>query len=268
MSKTRLRYAPDNDYYSVLGVSPDAALDEINRAYRNLAKEVHPDRNPDRQEWAHQQFQRINDAKDVLCDPVLRREYNEKRTQYLQGDKPSLVYDRSSRTRNMSYKEASRAAWSKRNRSTPIGPRNLFLASLIILALSWGFRLTQEPTRGARGSRRTPSALPACDPNAQIQSPTSGETIDNNLNVVGTAAGSNFDSYSVLLGSRLAGASQDIWIPLEEWIDQPVQNGALISQSTLETLKNNIHGQFQLRLLVRQTDGSFMPPCDVSIVVS
>src|SRR5688572_2049437 len=145
MSKQKLRYNPDNDFYAVLGVKPDAALDEINRAYRKIAKDVHPDRNPDRQEWAHQEFQRINDAKDVLTDSALGREYNEKRLLYFEGDKGSSYYERSKRSRNVSYQEASRAAWSKRNRSAHIGPRNLFVASLIVLALSGVARVMQEP---------------------------------------------------------------------------------------------------------------------------
>lgn len=71
-----LRYDPYNDYYFVLGVLPTATADELQRAYRLRAKQVHPDLNPDRVEWANEQFQRLNAAYDVLGNPSLRIEYD------------------------------------------------------------------------------------------------------------------------------------------------------------------------------------------------
>ena len=56
------------DPYKVLGVSPDATDEEIKRAYRNLAKQYHPDRNPGDQEAARR-MQEINAAYEQIKNP-------------------------------------------------------------------------------------------------------------------------------------------------------------------------------------------------------
>ncbi len=63
------------DYYKVLGVSKDASQDEIKRAFRNLAKQYHPDRNPNDSE-AETKFKEINEAYEVLSDTTKRSNYD------------------------------------------------------------------------------------------------------------------------------------------------------------------------------------------------
>ncbi len=80
--RKRIHYDPSNDLYAVLGVQPSATPDDLRHSFRQRAKEVHPDRNPDKSNWAHDQFERLNDAYDILSDTTLRAEYDEKRRRY------------------------------------------------------------------------------------------------------------------------------------------------------------------------------------------
>src|SRR5215472_14835892 len=63
-----------NDYYGILGVRRDADADEIKRAYRRLARELHPDVNPD--PHTQERFKEITQAYEVLSDPEKRQMYD------------------------------------------------------------------------------------------------------------------------------------------------------------------------------------------------
>ncbi len=69
--------ADKRDYYEVLGVSRDASADEIKKAYRKLAKQYHPDLNPDDKEGAEAKFKEASEAYEILSDPDKKSRYDQ-----------------------------------------------------------------------------------------------------------------------------------------------------------------------------------------------
>ena len=73
----------EKDFYKELGVSSEASADEIKRAYRKLARDLHPDTNPD--PAAADRFKAVSEAHSVLSDPAKRKEYDETRRLFAGG---------------------------------------------------------------------------------------------------------------------------------------------------------------------------------------
>jgi DnaJ-class molecular chaperone len=72
----RMRF--ERDYYGLMGLDPDATEEEIRKAYRRLALQWHPDRNPDNPQAADR-FKEISEAYAVLIDPAKRHTYDRAR---------------------------------------------------------------------------------------------------------------------------------------------------------------------------------------------
>ncbi len=64
------------DYYKILGIEKTASEEDIKKAYRKLARQLHPDLNPNDKD-AHHKFQQVNEANEVLSDPEKRKKYDQ-----------------------------------------------------------------------------------------------------------------------------------------------------------------------------------------------
>ena len=64
------------DYYNILGIDKKASEEDIKKAYRKLARKLHPDLNPNDKE-AHKKFQAVNEANEVLSDKEKRKKYDQ-----------------------------------------------------------------------------------------------------------------------------------------------------------------------------------------------
>jgi curved DNA-binding protein len=75
------------DYYTTLGVTREATDDEVKKAFRKLARLYHPDVAKDKK-TAEAKFKEINEANEVLSDPVKRKKYDELGAHWQEGGRP------------------------------------------------------------------------------------------------------------------------------------------------------------------------------------
>lgn len=89
------------DYYEVLGINKNANEDDIKKAYRKLARKLHPDLNPNDKD-AHAKFQKINEANEVLSDPDKRKKYDQYGEHWEHGEEHEQAQRAQRRQRNTS----------------------------------------------------------------------------------------------------------------------------------------------------------------------
>lgn len=95
------------DYYKILGVDKNVSADDIKKAYRKLARKLHPDLNPDDKE-AHKNFQELNEANEVLSDPEKRAKYDK----YGENWKHSEEYDKTQQYQQQRGGGGGQQQWS------------------------------------------------------------------------------------------------------------------------------------------------------------
>jgi len=101
------------DYYKILGIDKNATQEDIKKAYRKLARKLHPDLNPDDKD-AHKKFQELNEANEVLGDPEKRKKYD----QYGKDWKHADAYEQA--------KQQSYASGGQYAGGNPFGGQNPF----------------------------------------------------------------------------------------------------------------------------------------------
>lgn len=118
------------DYYEVLGISRAAGIAEIRSAFKSLAKQYHPDRNPGNKE-AEELFKKINEAYHVLCNPLKKAQYD------MRFFGMSLSYDREHWEE---YKKRRYYQWQRSQENKYRFDRNYFkiqgLAFLVFLIIA------------------------------------------------------------------------------------------------------------------------------------
>ncbi|MBD2110801.1 MULTISPECIES: DnaJ domain-containing protein [Cyanophyceae] len=92
------------DFYAVLKVNRQASLLTIKQAYRKLARQLHPDLNPN-DAAAAEQFKALNEAYEVLSDPANRRQYDRYGAHWKKAEKGYTTTNRSSSRQNDDFDE-------------------------------------------------------------------------------------------------------------------------------------------------------------------
>jgi len=104
------------DYYKLLGVAESSTPEEIKKAYRKLAIETHPDRNPN-DSLSEERFKEITEAYGVLMDPLKRKEYDRFRSGFGggAGGGPQFSYSQQEIFENMFRQAFGRDAFHDLN---------------------------------------------------------------------------------------------------------------------------------------------------------
>ncbi|NLY25220.1 MAG: DnaJ domain-containing protein [Bacteroidales bacterium] len=100
---------PYIDYYRILGIDRNASAEDVKKAYRKLARKMHPDLNPNDKE-AHRKFQELNEANEVLSDPEKRAKYDKYGEHWKHGEEYEKAQQQYQQQR--SQQQRSQQQWS------------------------------------------------------------------------------------------------------------------------------------------------------------
>jgi curved DNA-binding protein len=194
------------DYYAILGVSPDADQQTIQKRFRELAKKYHPDVNRDNPE-AEEKFKEVNEAYQVLQDPERRKRYDEFRAEW-------ELYQRIANMANMAGGSMGGFDWSRWAQGAASEPPPSAHQSSDFQGSSAGGAGTGDPFGDAAwqewaggGSRRsqTASDTQSRDSRHGQQSPPPGG-----------ASGGDFSEFFDFLFGRAPTITEKVQITLEE----------------------------------------------------
>jgi curved DNA-binding protein len=93
------------DYYKILGLSKEATADDIKKAYRKLARKLHPDINPNDKE-SQAKFQQLNEANEVLSNPEKRKKYDKFGKDWERGEEYEKYQQQQQQTRNTGQQQS------------------------------------------------------------------------------------------------------------------------------------------------------------------
>jgi hypothetical protein len=254
----RITYDPYRDYYIVLMLSSQATVEEIQRAYRERAKVLHPDRN--KEPNATEQFQLLNEAYEVLRDPDLRYVYDRLRAQAngMWTPKMEAAFQSSSASLKGAA-EARRREWQKwraiwRGLLNSPSYRIVFLFIGIVLVgnitfilFSWMNRpVSGEPSK--TGERPIPGVVDTerCPAGAFLVAPNNGSQVSGGFEVRGTTQGAYKLDWTPANLDNEGRIQEFTWSPLTAG-ETPVTVGLLASGVETNTLPT---GRIRLRLTV------------------
>lgn len=95
------------DYYKILGISKSATQDDVKKAYRKLARKLHPDLNPGDKE-AEKKFKELNEANEVLSNPEDRAKYDKYGENWKHGEE----YEKAQQQQQRQYSSSSSGGFS------------------------------------------------------------------------------------------------------------------------------------------------------------
>lgn len=293
----RLRYDSTNDYYALLGLPPSASAAEIQQAFHRLAKQIHPDRNPERAAWATERFQALNEAYHVLGDPELRREYDRQRWPHApytpEPERKTASADASGSAAPWDYGDWVRHAPPHppyQPAMTAARPGQMLLGLLrgpfgsiyvvltlacLTLPLSY-LAINQWIERALSASPATEEAPAAscADPALTITTPAQDASVTGQFSVEGRAAVAGLLAYRVelaYLGSMPDAAPPGEWHLVAEHVASTAEAGAAESAGTTAGPRSLVDaidlaaspaGYYLLRLTAELADGAVPLTCE------